>query len=156
MLELIKYITYGHGEWMSRWTCTRGDIVLCLVMCTGTLTMAWQYTRYSISNHKLLKTLPEGKVKSHAWRMRNIFAECAAIHAIGLVLAWFMPLYYLVAVACFHNAWATKCMNDIASPMDAFREHAEAMAAKDQLTVASVEHAETVEKYKELIEGLKQ
>jgi hypothetical protein len=107
----IRYWFDGNESWCNRWLCTDGDILLCIATILATLWMATEYVRYARKNHQRIQNNCHVAFVRHITRLRNVFVQCGAIHIIGSVVSWPLPVYWVLVALTVYNAFDSRRLN---------------------------------------------
>src|SRR5437899_2719518 len=107
----LKYFIDGSGRWLNHWDCTGHDTALFVLSSIGCIWMVFEYMLYSKRTIKAVKFAKESSDASHKKRLGWVFAFCGIIHLMVTLIAWWIPIYYIIAVAFFVNAFAARLLN---------------------------------------------
>jgi hypothetical protein len=120
--EVLTYLLYGDGKWMTRTESTGGDLVLQWTMILGALWMSHEYMVIALTSNAIAKGAKPSVFKNYQIALRNVFFTSATLHLLTAVVAWWFTPYWLIAFLYFYNAMSARWLNRTKLDAQQFKE----------------------------------
>lgn len=130
MLDTIKYLIYGNGEWITTLEASNYDIVLFVYTMAAAIAMLVNYGIYIVRTFQSRSKSQSANVYHHKVKITRMMIVSAGIHFLAFVIGWFIPLFYVIGTLFWVNAWLTFMLNKSRLQMTAEEDSFQAMEAQ--------------------------